>query len=259
MAKYYGMIWTYGKSLAHFGIKGQKWGIRRFQYENGSYTPEGKERYGRGSETGGPQKGLAGGLFFFNRKSAKTNVEKDFDEAIEQNQDVFNRIQENNKKLVDQANALSDSYEKFHEHVKLSKESKERIWDGLHDDFGNDGTDDEELYDLVVRDRVYDELTEHPPKDIKEEREAFDRAIDQYWKDVDTISDSVRQKYKGNKSADAEINKLIGDKLQTSFISYLSKHFDDYWVFETEAFQEACMRLEDQFPFKEYQKRMSNR
>ena len=33
--------------LMHFGIKGQKWGIRRFQYENGSYTEEGKERYGR--------------------------------------------------------------------------------------------------------------------------------------------------------------------------------------------------------------------
>jgi len=35
--------------LAHYGIKGQKWGVRRFQYSNGSYTPEGKERYGRGS------------------------------------------------------------------------------------------------------------------------------------------------------------------------------------------------------------------
>ena len=31
--------------LVHHGIKGQKWGIRRFQNEDGSYTPEGKERY----------------------------------------------------------------------------------------------------------------------------------------------------------------------------------------------------------------------
>ena len=38
---------TYGGSLMHYGIKGQKWGVRRFQYENGSYTPEGKERYSR--------------------------------------------------------------------------------------------------------------------------------------------------------------------------------------------------------------------
>lgn len=34
------------KYLAHFGIKGQKWGVRRFQNEDGSLTSEGKKRYG---------------------------------------------------------------------------------------------------------------------------------------------------------------------------------------------------------------------
>lgn len=34
--------------LVHHGIKGQKWGERRFQYEDGSYTPEGRIRYGIG-------------------------------------------------------------------------------------------------------------------------------------------------------------------------------------------------------------------
>lgn len=32
--------------LKHHGILGQKWGVRRYQYEDGSLTPEGKERYG---------------------------------------------------------------------------------------------------------------------------------------------------------------------------------------------------------------------
>ena len=31
--------------LQHHGIKGQKWGVRRFQKKNGSLTPAGKERY----------------------------------------------------------------------------------------------------------------------------------------------------------------------------------------------------------------------
>ena len=31
--------------IAHHGIKGQKWGVRRFQNEDGSLTKAGKERY----------------------------------------------------------------------------------------------------------------------------------------------------------------------------------------------------------------------
>lgn len=31
--------------LAHHGIKGQKWGVRRYQNPDGSYTEEGKRRY----------------------------------------------------------------------------------------------------------------------------------------------------------------------------------------------------------------------
>lgn len=32
--------------LEHHGIKGQKWGERKYQYKDGSLTPEGRKRYG---------------------------------------------------------------------------------------------------------------------------------------------------------------------------------------------------------------------
>lgn len=35
----------YNNYLIHHGIKGQKWGIRRYQNKNGTLTPEGKEHY----------------------------------------------------------------------------------------------------------------------------------------------------------------------------------------------------------------------
>lgn len=41
--KHFGMRYT--DSLAHHGILGQRWGIRRYQNPDGSLTPEGKLRY----------------------------------------------------------------------------------------------------------------------------------------------------------------------------------------------------------------------
>ena len=46
MNEYYAGYWN-SNAIAHFGIKGQRWGVRNYQNEDGSYTAAGKERYGR--------------------------------------------------------------------------------------------------------------------------------------------------------------------------------------------------------------------
>lgn len=45
----YGYSFLREEDLMHFGIKGQKWGVRRFQNEDRTWTAAGKERYGDGS------------------------------------------------------------------------------------------------------------------------------------------------------------------------------------------------------------------
>lgn len=40
----------YSAELYHHGIKGMKWGVRRYQNRDGSLTPEGKKRYDRMSD-----------------------------------------------------------------------------------------------------------------------------------------------------------------------------------------------------------------
>ncbi len=37
--------------LLHYGIKGMKWGVRRYQNYDGSLTDAGKKRYGQGKTT----------------------------------------------------------------------------------------------------------------------------------------------------------------------------------------------------------------
>ena len=43
-------VYLVQKELYHHGIKGQKWGVRRFQKKDGSLTPAGKKRYGLGAD-----------------------------------------------------------------------------------------------------------------------------------------------------------------------------------------------------------------
>ncbi len=46
MPIYYVGSMPYSDELFHHGIKGQKWGIRRYQNADGTLTPAGKQRYG---------------------------------------------------------------------------------------------------------------------------------------------------------------------------------------------------------------------
>lgn len=46
-SQYYGVA-SLGSSLMHHGTKNMRWGIRRYQYEDGSLTPAGRARYLKG-------------------------------------------------------------------------------------------------------------------------------------------------------------------------------------------------------------------
>ena len=45
---YYGIVPLFGDHVEHSGTKGMRWGLRRYQYYDGSLTPEGREHYGVG-------------------------------------------------------------------------------------------------------------------------------------------------------------------------------------------------------------------
>lgn len=77
------MLWEDNQSLIHYGIKGQKWGVRRFQNEDGSLTAEGKQRYSKSdvvfvsgsSKTQDKESG-------YYRKQLPKEIRNELDEAI---------------------------------------------------------------------------------------------------------------------------------------------------------------------------------
>lgn len=90
--------YVFDDELYHWGIKGQKWGDRRFQNEDGSWTPEGRERYGKGGDRIKIERARA----TYNTQKYKADLksraqrEKDIRAAQEER----NRIKENSKTML---------------------------------------------------------------------------------------------------------------------------------------------------------------
>lgn len=66
--------------LYHHGIKGQKWGRRRFQNKDGTLTPAGKKRYERDAmEKGYKNFDEGSGVYYKKNKKGRENLEFDPD------------------------------------------------------------------------------------------------------------------------------------------------------------------------------------
>ena len=62
---------TYTDELYHHGIKGQRWGVRRYQNEDGSLTAEGKKRRISGYKV--YEEALGNKREYFRKKTGKKN------------------------------------------------------------------------------------------------------------------------------------------------------------------------------------------
>ena len=92
----------YPSYLIHYGIEGQKWGVRRFQNEDGSYTSEGLQRRRELEQNGASRRELK-------------RVDK-----------VAKREIQYNKNLAKQQNFINKKFDKVTERIKTDKEA------GLH-------------------------------------------------------------------------------------------------------------------------------
>lgn len=137
--------------LRHWGIKGMKWGVRRYQNEDGSLTDAGKKRYDRDQrENSGKKKGERVGSADPNRW-----VRED---------------RERTKRVLDETSHMANKLKSMNEQSMRSK-SKPRM-------------DLSSMTDKEMRDRINRELLERQysdmfsPKNTRNGREVVNNVLD---------------------------------------------------------------------------------
>lgn len=124
--------YVFDDELYHHGIQGQRWGFRRFQNEDGSWTPEGRERYGEGDARSKAKATYETQKYKLNLKS-KAQKEKDRRAAKEER----NRIKEAGKtaRVIKKEQAKTDQEgrgkAKFRSTKKMSDEELQSAIDRL--------------------------------------------------------------------------------------------------------------------------------
>lgn len=115
-------------TIYHFGIKGMKWGVRRFQNKDGTLTAEGKKRYEDAKLLSDEE---------LKSQVQRLNMEKQH-RNLKKNAEGPSKL-ERTKKLVDSASTL------VNESKKISKEAKKTAAKGI---------DLSEMTDQQLRDRI---------------------------------------------------------------------------------------------------------
>ena len=99
------------EGLMHHGILKQKWGVRRFQNPDGSYTAAGKIRYGKGKKDSSEGK--------------KKDFSKAFDQTIKNGKDKApispsEKMLKDTKNIIDEGSKIYDSAGRLRNRNKVS-------------------------------------------------------------------------------------------------------------------------------------------
>lgn len=219
-------------SLAHHGIKGQKWGVRRFQNADMTLTPEGRERYGRDKEQRKIAKkvGKAANAVFGKRPSFdKEHKLLKKVKATAQFQDAVSNV----KKTASEVNIARAERDKLYENFKKDKKSfdhwtlevaKQRAkYDESRslDEWVKHTRNDEQSID-----NAYNWYTHRDPKGIAQYNKAdqkYNNALKAHIDNCKSAARNILGKYADEPSGKSErASRDRGENWWVSNVSYLS-------------------------------------
>lgn len=108
------MYYIVSNELAHHGIKGQKWGVRRYQNDDGSLTPAGAKRYGVDKLDSSKNKD----------KISSMGEKKLIKKARREQARLYRRIE--GRKMMDEEDAASEKNKRTEDYQRKKEEAMER-------------------------------------------------------------------------------------------------------------------------------------
>ena len=216
---------NYSDELMHSGIKGMRWGIRRYQNPDGSLTPAGRKRYQNpdGTLTKKGEKFYAKESARLKAETAKVKEAEKVAAAAKRTQAKFTRLADKQKKLDERKKALDETQKetttdelknKNNKQADKPEETLEQRRERLLK-----STDPKELYE-GRNDLTYQELNDRinridletrlQSKIPKEEKRTLNQTMD---KASETISKATNLYSSVDKAYSTVVNSTIGKTL----------------------------------------------
>lgn len=97
--------------LYHWGKKGMKWGVRRYQNKDGTLTPAGKKRYARDAREQGYKNQDDSGTFYkvSGKKNKRTDLDVDANRYVKEDLTRSKRLVDETTQMTGKLKNLSDS------------------------------------------------------------------------------------------------------------------------------------------------------
>lgn len=156
--------------LFHHGVKGQKWGVRRYRRKDGTLTPAGKRRYGRMSD-----EQLQKTLW----KQVKDAREEQGDFSSRYN--IHNTIGKNSKEEWERYNSDRGAHLMSKEYTKARKE-----WHELDSRYNRGEIDEDEYHalDQKISKTIYRPELDNSVRYTNNGRQYTQAYLDKYGKDL---------------------------------------------------------------------------
>lgn len=178
--------------IYHYGVKGQKWGVRRYQNEDGTLTDAGKERYYTSSEQSEmyeqskknviPRPGLGRTAHII--------------DGVDDIADAGRFLRKQAEVVSDNFNTYCDSYNRDIGNMKTDPKFMSYAKKRLDDEFGKPSNiDDDELFDLVVHEIMWDYIPDNPSRATQDAYKKFDDSVTQYYSNIKSIAEDIVGSY----------------------------------------------------------------